>query len=95
MMIFSHRVYRINKPKFTRSRKQQARQELAEEWKRQRTGLNIPVEQFCELQEGDPSLERYRKLGNCFKQNGFWYRTLTPKLYCGYSVKLLLLPGQC
>ena len=89
---------KMNKPKLTTSQKRQTCQEHAEEWRRQRAGLNIPVDQFCELQEGDPSLERYTKgggKGNCFKQNGLWYRTWTPKPYRGYSVNQLLLPGQC
>ena len=52
----------ISKLKLTRSQKQQACQEHAEEW-RQRAGLNNPVEQFCELQKSDPSIVRYRKGG--------------------------------
>ena len=42
---------KINKPKLTRSQKQQACQE---EWRRQRANLKISVDKFCELQEGYP-----------------------------------------
>lgn len=62
-----------SKPKLTRSQKWQARQEHAEELFRQRADSDISVVQFCELQESDSSLEKFRKgsaKGSFFKQNG-------------------------
>ena len=49
---------------------------------RHKAGLGMSVAQFCELQESDPSLEKFRKgsgKGSCFKQNGLWYHKWTPK----------------
>ena len=46
----------VSKPKLTRSQKCQNRHEHAKEHVKS-AGLDIPVGQFCELQESDPSLE--------------------------------------
>ena len=86
------------KPRLTRSKKRQPQQEHAEELFRKRAGMDTPVAQFCELQENDSSLEKFRKgnaKGSCFKQDGLWYHKWTPKPSCGYSVDQLLLPVQC
>ena len=67
---------KLTNPKLTRSQKRQARHEHTEEQLRQKAGLGMSVAQFRELQESDPSLEKFRKgsgKGSCFKQNGLWY----------------------
>ena len=87
----------VSNPKLTRSQKHQARHECAKEHVKS-AGLIIPVGQFCELQESDPSLEKIRKgggKGSCFKQNGLWYHKWTSKPNRRYSVNQLLLPIQC
>ena len=76
-MFFSH--YKLINTKLTRSQKCQVRHEDAEEQLRQKAGLSMSVAQFRELQESDPSLEKFRKgsvKGSCFKQNGLWYKLL-------------------
>ena len=58
----------------------------------------MSVAQFHELQESDPSLEKFRKgcgKGNYLKHNDLWYHKWTPKPYPGYSVNQLFLPVQC
>ena len=59
-----------------RSHKYQACHEHAKGHVRLSTGLDIPVSQFCELQESDPLLEKFTKGGgkaSYFKQDGLWY----------------------
>ena len=89
---------KLTNPKLTKSQKRQPWHEHTKEQLRQKAGLGMSVAQFCELQESDPSLEKFRKgsgKGSCFKQNGLWYHKWTPKPYRGYSVNQLLLPVQC
>ena len=48
----------VSRPKLTRSQKRQAGHEHTKEHVKS-AGLDIPVGQFCELQESDHSLEKF------------------------------------